>query len=343
MTTEQTNVTSMQVGRGSSAGIANNLGRFAVTTMEIPWNLTRDHFAGKAAKVIMVESMELEVLDRELQSLPPVDAIVTIGGGQACDFGKYLAWKRGCRVVSIPTVVSVNAFVTPSIGVRSNHRVQYLGSVSPDPLIVDYDLIRTAPPNLNIAGVGDILSIHTGTFDWEVAHRAGRDTHNFDPEDVRRARAILDDIDRNAAEIRAVSDKGIQTIVDAYITINTICLPKNHYRTEEGSEHFLFYELEERLQRAFIHGEIVGLGIYLMSRLQKNRPEWITGIMDHVGLNYQPSHLNLQRADLATALRNVRSYTETANYWYSNVQENDVTESWIDDNLKDLQFPPFPS
>ena len=57
--------------------------------------------------------------------------------------------------------------------------------------------------------------------------------------------------------------------------LNTICLPINHYRVEEGSEHFLFYELEERLKRPFIHGHIIGLGIYLMSRLQENKAEEI--------------------------------------------------------------------
>src|SRR5579863_1561757 len=114
-----TNVTSIKTGRGVARGIAESMGRFAVTTMEIPWRLTKDQIGGKPAKVIMVESMELEALERELQTLPAVDAILTIGGGQACDFGKYLAWKRGCRVVNIPTVVSVNAFVTPLSGVRS--------------------------------------------------------------------------------------------------------------------------------------------------------------------------------------------------------------------------------
>jgi glycerol dehydrogenase-like iron-containing ADH family enzyme len=97
--------------------------------------------------------------------------------------------------------------------------------------------------------------------------------------------------------------------------------------------------LEERLRRAFIHGEIVGLGIYLMSRLQNNRPEWITSLMDRVGLNYQPSHLNIQRQDLAASLHNLRHYTESANFWYSNVQENDITDAWIDQNLAHLKFP----
>lgn len=38
---------------------------------------------------------------------------------------------------------------------------------TPDPLVIDFDLLRTAPPELNVAGIGDLLSIHTATFDWE--------------------------------------------------------------------------------------------------------------------------------------------------------------------------------
>jgi glycerol dehydrogenase-like iron-containing ADH family enzyme len=86
------------------------------------------------------------------------------------------------------------------------------------------------------------------------------------------ARAVLDAVANNAGEIRVLSDAGIRTIVKGYIAVNTICLPRGHYRAEEGSEHFLFYELEERTRRAFIHGQIVGLGIHLMSRLPHDSP-----------------------------------------------------------------------
>jgi hypothetical protein len=66
--------------------------------------------------------------------------------------------------------------VTPPAGVRkgADHTVEYVGSASPDPLVVDFDLIRTAPGWLNVAGVGDILSCHTACVDWELAHAAGR-------------------------------------------------------------------------------------------------------------------------------------------------------------------------
>jgi hypothetical protein len=57
-----------------------------------------------------------------------------------------------------------------------------------------------------------------------------------------------------------------------------------------------------------------------------------------VGLKYQPAHLKIQRQDLAASLRNLRLYTETTKLWYSNVQENEITDEWIDEHLKHLQF-----
>ena len=37
--------------------------------------------------------------------------------------------------------------------------------------LFDFDLISTAHRELNIAGVGNILSIHTATYNWKLAHK----------------------------------------------------------------------------------------------------------------------------------------------------------------------------
>lgn len=336
--TGQTNIASARYGSGVVDGLGRELGRFVVTTMEVPWELVRGRLGAAPAAVIMTASMEEEWFDAQVAAAPQCDTVLAVGGGQAIDFGKYLAWKRGCRLVTVPTVISVNAFATPKAAVRRQHRVDYVGHASPDPLVIDYELIRTAPPQLNIAGVGDILSIHTATFDWETAARAGRDTHGFSADDVERARRILDGIEANVADIRANTDRGLQTLVDAYLRINTICLPADHYRTEEGSEHFVFYELEERLGRSFIHGHIVGLGVFLMSRLQDNDHGRIVDLMNRLDLHYHPAHLELSRATLTDSLANLRAFCEERQLWYSAVNERPLGAHWVRDALGELRF-----
>ena len=263
----QTNVRTSRFGSGSVKGIGKEIGRFVVTTMDIPWKITRDKIGATPEDVVIIDSVEQTRLDDQLRTLPEFDAVLGIGGGKAVDAAKYFAWKRGARLVTIPTILSVDAFVTPAAGVRVNHEVVYLGETSPDPLIIDYDVIRTAPQELNVAGIGDLLSIHTATYDWELARKRNKSEYPFSIRTIEKARGILDDLYKVLPEIREATDIGLRTIVEGFMRLNTICLPAGHYRVEEGSEHFLFYELEERLQRGFIHGHIVGLGIYLMSRL----------------------------------------------------------------------------
>ena len=335
----QTNVRSIRLGPGSARRIGAELGRFAVTTMDLPWQLARGLLGADPECVVMVDSMELDVVERQAAGIPTVDAVVAVGGGQAIDLGKYVAWRRGFRLVTIPTILSVDAFVTPAAAVREGHRVKYVGAASPDPLVIDYDLIRTAPRDLNVAGAGDLLSIHTACFDWEIAERAGRSEYRFAPADVATARAVLAAILDGADTIRRCTDDGLRLLVEGYMRINTICLPAGHYRVEEGSEHYLFYALEEQLGRAFVHGNIVGLGIYLMSRLQHNSPEIITACMDRIGLQYQPANLGISRPELASALSGLRSYIETRpDLWYTIIDEREIEPEWIDETLAPLRF-----
>ncbi len=335
----QTNVRSSRFGPGAIDGIGRELGRYLVTSMDVPWQLARSRLGTLPATVLMVENMEAETLDRQVATAPECDTVLAIGGGQAIDLGKYLAWKRGLRLVTAPTILSVDAFVTPAAGIRRGHRVEYVGQTSPDPLVIDYDLIRTAPPELNIAGVGDLLSIHTACFDWELADQAGRSEYPFHTEDVVKAREILADTMARAAAICQCSDDGLRAIVEGYMRVNTLCLPAGHYRVEEGSEHYVFYELEERLKRPFIHGWIVGLGVYLMSLLQENRHEEVVAFMQEVGLRYQPVDLQLHRQDLIASLRNLRQYIEArGDLWYTILNERVLTNSWIETALSHLEF-----
>lgn len=333
-----TNVLSNRFGSGVVDGIGREIGRFVVTTMDVPWQLAAPRVGGSPEAVLIADSMEFDVADRQVAAAPDCDAVLAVGGGRAIDLGKYLAWKRGCRLVTVPTVLSVDAFVTPSAGLRRNHKVEYVGTSSPDPLIIDYDLLRTAPADLNIAGVGDLLSIHTATYDWELAERAGRSEFPFSAADVANARAILEDIIASAEEISRCTDVGLGAIVEGYMRVNTICLPADHYRVEEGSEHYLFYALEERLRRPFIHGHIVGLGVFVMSHLQGNAADKITHAMQRLSLKFQPADMQLSREALVSAMTALASYVRDRALWYTVIDERPITGAWAESIADKLRF-----
>jgi glycerol dehydrogenase-like iron-containing ADH family enzyme len=127
--------------------------------------------------------------------------------------------------------------------------------------------------------------------------------------------------------------------VEGYMRVNTLCLPAGHYRVEEGSEHYLFYELEERLRRSFIHGWIVGLGVHLLSRLQENRHAEAVAFMDQVGLRYHPRDLGIGREDLAASLLNLRRYVgRRGDLWHTVLHEREISPAWVEEALASLKF-----
>ena len=334
-----TNVHQLRIGRGVSKGIGKELGTYVVSTMEIPWNIIKNDIGKFPEKVINVTSVEKQWIEDQIKELPEFDTIVGIGGGMAIDVAKYISWKLNKKLVSIPTILSVDAFTTPAAGVRVNHDVEYLGIASPNPLIIDYDLLRSAPKELNIAGVGDLFSIHTASFDWQYANSRGKSEYPYSQNAIDNGKKILDFIYDNIGNIKENNDNGLRSIVEAYISLNTICLPIDHFRIEEGSEHYLFYELEERLMRSFIHGNIIGLGIYLLSRLQKNDPLFITEMMDESGLIYHPNSMNIKREDLRESLLSLKNYVKSKDkLWFTIIDDSMIDEEWVNENLSDLKF-----
>lgn len=328
-------------GDGSAGNLGRQFDSYAAISMEVPWALTRERLGRPPREIHLIESLEFNAVESLAKSLAPVEAVVGIGGGQAMDAAKYVAWKRGLKLALIPTIVSTDAFATPAAGLRRNGKVEYLGEAKVDRLVIDYGLIRTAPKALNISGAGDILSCHTACFDWKLAWERGQEPLGYDETAARRSLALVDRIDRHSDAIRDVLDEGLRALVDCEIEIVEICIGAGgpgHFRSEEGSEHFFFYNVEHRTGRPFIHGWIVGLGIFLMSRLQENRAEFITDLMDRIDLPYRPRDLKLTRQDATEALLTLRAQTRADRRWWSIIEAREIGAEFVEAALKELRW-----
>ncbi|QSB05083.1 iron-containing alcohol dehydrogenase family protein [Natronoglycomyces albus] len=117
----------------------------------------------EAASMLSVKLRESDQVGRG------VDALVGIGGGRLIDTAKYAATQLGLPMVAVATSLAHDGIASPTASLeREGHSVSY-GVHIPLAVLVDLDLVRTAPIAQLRAGAGDALSNLSATADWQLA------------------------------------------------------------------------------------------------------------------------------------------------------------------------------
>ncbi len=295
-----------------------------LVTQPEPLESVDPELVSRAGRIEVIDSLaraDLEALARRTPA--EIRTVVGLGGGMALDAAKWIAWSRGLPLVLAPSIVSVDASVTNTVAVRDGGTIVYEGFVVADRIVVDTDLIASAPPRLNRAGVGDLLSIHTGLFDWRLGSHAGRIA--WDAGIAEAAARVLDRVELTAPEIAAVSEAGVGGVVEMYAEVNALCLRAGHSGPEEGSEHYFAYRLEEVTGRSFVHGEVVGLGTVLMATLQRNDQARAVRVLDTCGVAWRPRDQDLSRAMLLEALTSLPAFVRAHALPWSVADEADLS------------------
>jgi len=288
------------------AEVLADLGRYTVCANDQPWTEVSQRVS-PAARVVQAWNMDIEHLEAVAAEPDDSEVVVGLGGGTALDTAKFLAWRRGVPLVQVPSITSVDAGFTDAIGVRVDGKVRYVATIVPQLVVLDLDLVRSAPPRLNRAGIGDILSCHTGLHDWRLATGAGHG-HPWHEGLAALGAQLLDELEAAADEVNAVSETGVRFLADAYRRIGAACAWAGHSRFEEGSEHFWAYAYEHATGAHPVHGEIIAFAVCALAHVQGNDPERALSIVARSGARAHPDDLGVSRADFDAALIGLRAY-----------------------------------
>ena len=119
-------------------------------------------------------TLDLETLEAEVDRLPAFASVIGLGGGQASDVAKFIAWSRGVPLFQVPTAMTTNAPFAHRAVLRTGGRMAAIGWAVPEAVYVDFDVIRAAPPLLNRSGVVGRPLLPHGPFRLEARHDVGQ-------------------------------------------------------------------------------------------------------------------------------------------------------------------------
>lgn len=196
------------------------------------------------------------------------DAIVTLGGGVACDLGGFVAatWLRGVRYIQMPT--TLEAAIDASVGGKTavNHASgkNLIGAFhQPSAVIIDTDFLVTLPEREFLAGLSESVKQAAvrdpAFFAWHEA--------NVSAILAREPAALIELISMNCtikAEVVAKDERedSLRAILNYGHTLG------------HAFEHLLGYELR--------HGECVSLGVLAENELAVLRGVLPRGVADRV-------------------------------------------------------------
>jgi len=194
------------------------------------------------------------------------DVVVAVGGGTVTDLAKAVVAATGARLVVVQCAASVNGYADALSVLVRNGAKRTAPTAWPDALLVDHDVLATAPPHLTRAGVGDAVAIWTAPADWYLAGALGMDS-GYDPEVFRPVQEAVGRL----REHPAGSPDALSALIDA-LTVGGLSIGVCGTTAPlSGSEHLMSHLLDmaamARAEPHDLHGAQVGVATVVAASL----------------------------------------------------------------------------
>ncbi|MDA8352270.1 MAG: iron-containing alcohol dehydrogenase family protein [Firmicutes bacterium] len=270
-------------------------------------------------------------LERRVLEDPP-DMIFGVGGGKALDVSKVLGTRSNVPVVLFPTAVSSDAICSPVAVIKMLNKSTSIGVKMPQAVVIDLDLLASCPPRMMSAGIGDLLSNKSALFDWNLAHRAGKEEMNTFARLMadNAADSFLNVLNREEIDQSRLMKTAAESLIMSGIAMSIA----GSSRPCSGSEHLISHALDYHCGAKALHGEQVAIGVLFAQYLQGKRDhvEPLLPYYEKLGLPTHYSDLGYTREEMHRAIRKAPSMRNR----YTVFNEWDLTDETIDKMLDDV-------
>ncbi len=191
--------------------------------------------------------------------------VVGMGGGKSIDVAKLAAFRKGARMISVPTSASHDGMSSPFASIRGFGGNYSVVTKPPFAIIADIGAILGAPPRTFNGGVGDLLAKLTAVKDWQLARDEKNEYYGTYAANLAKMSGVM--VEEEARDIGKRRVEGIRGLVEALISAGVAAGIAGSSRPCSGAEHLFSHALDRIAPGKGLHGEKTGLGAVMMGKL----------------------------------------------------------------------------
>ena len=253
-----------------------------------------------------------------------IACVIGFGGGTVLDLAKFAAFVSKTRLISLATTLSNDSLSSPVavLGTEGKARKTFRCTI-PDAILVDTDVIRSAPKRQLLAGIGDTVAKYTALHDWKLAESAGREkVDDFAYMISKVAFSSICNHERGDVE----DPDFIKDLTRALVLGGLAMEIAGSSRPSSGSEHLFCHALEENFSEevSIPHGIAVAMGSYAAVMFQNRNLPKMTKVLKKYQIPVRPSDWNLKEETFVAAWQQASA---TRSDRYTVLNETDLSDS----------------
>ena len=256
-------------------------------------NRILDSFKNHELYLIQAATYDNAVALAKYITMNGIKTVVGFGGGTVLDLAKFAAFVSKSTLISLPTTLSNDSLASPVavLGTEGKARKTFRCTI-PHAILVDVNIILSAPERQLLSGVGDTISKYTALVDWKKAHDQGLE--NVDDFAYMISKMAFNSTAYN--NMRELKSKDfIKRLTQALVMGGLAMEIAGSSRPSSGSEHLFCHALEEIYseQVSVPHGIAVAMGSYGACTFQNRNVPKLTRIIKEYGIPVRPSAWNI--------------------------------------------------
>jgi glycerol-1-phosphate dehydrogenase [NAD(P)+] len=220
----------------------------------------------RTAQVFRVEDGSVDAaiaLGKRLRA-DAYEAVAGIGGGKIIDVTKFAAHLAGIPMVAVATNLAHDGIASPVSSLEHESGKGSYGVVPPVAVVVDLDRVRSGPPRMVRAGIGDVVNNLSAIADWELA--AADRGEPVDGLAVTLARTAAQAVLHQPG---TVADDEFLTVLAESLVLSGIAMTvAGSSRPGSGGDHEILHAIDQLYPGAGTHGELAGLGALFCTYLR---------------------------------------------------------------------------